>query len=76
MVTSMSYDPIHCLELGLSKLKFFPHIKYWDENRNRKARWNFKDFVELHKPSEVPSAAARAAEAMFAQKLSFLSPAT
>lgn len=54
MVTSLSYDPIHCLELGLSKFKFFTHIKYWDKNRNRKARWNFTDFVELHKPSEVP----------------------
>ncbi|XDV14248.1 hypothetical protein PO909_002424 [Leuciscus waleckii] len=61
MVTSMSLDPVRCLEFGLSKLKFFPHIKYWDENRNRKARWNFKDFVELYRLTQIPSAASRAA---------------
>lgn len=61
MVTSMSLNPVRCLEFELSKLKFFPHIKYWDENRNRKARWNFKDFVELYCPTQIPSAASRAA---------------
>ncbi|CAM4512747.1 unnamed protein product [Leuciscus chuanchicus] len=61
MVTSKSLDPVCCLEFGLSKLKFFPHIKYWDENRNRKAHWNFKDFVELYRPTQIPSAASRAA---------------
>ncbi|XDV46702.1 hypothetical protein PO909_014539 [Leuciscus waleckii] len=61
MVTSISLDPVRCLEFGLSKLKFFPKIKYLDENRNRKARWNFKDFVELYRPSQVPSASSRAA---------------
>lgn len=61
MVNSMSYHPVRCLELGMSKFNYFPHIKYWDEMRNCKAKWNFKDFVELHKPSEVPSVAARAA---------------
>ncbi|XDV36630.1 hypothetical protein PO909_006376 [Leuciscus waleckii] len=61
MVTSFSLDPVRCLEFRLSKLKFFPKIKYWDENRNKKARWNFKDFVELYRPTQVPSAASRAA---------------
>ncbi|KAF4115350.1 hypothetical protein G5714_002839 [Onychostoma macrolepis] len=47
MVTSMSYDPVCCLELGTSKFKYFPHIKYWYEMRNCKAKWNFKDFLDL-----------------------------
>lgn len=45
----------------MSKFKYFPYIKYWDEMRNWKAKLNFKDFVALHKPIEVPSAAAHAA---------------
>ncbi|KAK2885931.1 hypothetical protein Q8A67_016768 [Cirrhinus molitorella] len=49
VVTSMRYDHV------------FPHIKYWDEMHNCKAKWNSEDFVELHKPSEVPSAEACAA---------------
>ncbi|CAM4570007.1 unnamed protein product [Leuciscus chuanchicus] len=61
MVTSFSLDPVRCLELGLAKLKFFPKVKYWDENRNKKAKWNFKDFVELYQPTQVPSAASHAA---------------
>ncbi|XDV14249.1 hypothetical protein PO909_002425 [Leuciscus waleckii] len=61
MVTAMSYDPAHCFSLGLSGYRFFPSIKYWDEHRHLKAKWNFTDFVELHQPAEIPSAAARAA---------------
>lgn len=61
MVTSMNYNPIHSLELGMSKFKYFSHIKYWDEIRNCKAKWNFEDFMEPHKPSEIPSAVAPAA---------------
>ncbi|XDV14459.1 hypothetical protein PO909_014704 [Leuciscus waleckii] len=34
-----------------------PKIKYWDENRNKKACWNFKDFIELYHPTQVPTAA-------------------
>ncbi|RXN13048.1 hypothetical protein ROHU_029209 [Labeo rohita] len=61
MVTEMSYDPVCCLEVGMAKLKFFRTIKYWDKNRNLKAKWNFKDFIKLHQPSQIPSAAARVA---------------
>lgn len=61
MVTAMGYDPAHCLSLGLAPYKYFPHIKYWDEKRHLKAKWNNKDYVELHQPAHVPSAAGRAA---------------
>lgn len=61
IVTSYCLDPVPCLESALSKLKYFPSIRYWDEKRHCKAKWNFKDYVELHKPTEVPSAASRAA---------------
>lgn len=57
MVTAMGYDPAHCLSLGLAPYKYFPHIKYWDEKRHLKAKWNNKDYVELHQPAHVPSAA-------------------
>ncbi|RXN03373.1 leucine-rich repeat-containing 2 [Labeo rohita] len=53
MVTEMSYNPVRCLEVGVAKLKFFPSIKYWDENRNLKAKWNFKHSIELHQPSQM-----------------------
>lgn len=39
IVTSFSFDPVRCLEFGLRKLKYFPKIKYWDENRNKTAKW-------------------------------------
>ncbi|CAM4652162.1 unnamed protein product [Leuciscus chuanchicus] len=61
MVTAMSFDPAHCLTLDLAGYRFFPSIKYWDEHRHLKAKWNFKDYIELHHPHEIPSAAARAA---------------
>ncbi|CAM4733370.1 unnamed protein product [Leuciscus chuanchicus] len=61
MVTAASHDPAHCLSLALSGYRFFPNIKYWDEQRHLKAKWNFKDYVELHQPAKIPSAAARAA---------------
>ncbi|KAL0150375.1 hypothetical protein M9458_054192, partial [Cirrhinus mrigala] len=50
-----------CLEQGLANFKYFPFVRYWDENRNVKATWNRKDFIELHKANEIPSAASRAA---------------
>ncbi|KAK9977197.1 hypothetical protein ABG768_019018 [Culter alburnus] len=49
------------VSLGLSKYKYFPHIKYWDEQHHLKTRWNTKDYIELYKQTEIPSAAARAA---------------
>lgn len=61
MVTSHGLDPATCLELALSKLKYFPHIRYWDEKRHCKAKWNFRDYVELYQPSQVPLAASCAA---------------
>ncbi|KAK2898993.1 hypothetical protein Q8A67_010411 [Cirrhinus molitorella] len=61
MVTSVGLDPVRCLELGMSELKYFPYISYWDEKCNLKAKWNWKDFVELHQPNQVPSVVSRAA---------------
>lgn len=55
MVTSMSLDPVNCLELGLAKFKFFLHIKYWDE-RPRRPCGTWK--ISLS-PSHVPAAAYR-----------------
>ncbi|KAK2881765.1 hypothetical protein Q8A67_019033 [Cirrhinus molitorella] len=40
----------------------FPkYLRYWDEKRHCKAKWNKKDYVELHLPTQTPSAAALAA---------------
>ncbi|KAL0151965.1 hypothetical protein M9458_052730, partial [Cirrhinus mrigala] len=50
-----------CLEQGLANFKYFPFVRYWDENRNVKATWNRKDFIELHKANEIPSVASHAA---------------
>ncbi|KAK2887801.1 hypothetical protein Q8A67_016029 [Cirrhinus molitorella] len=61
IVRSFSKDPEGCLLQAMSSLKFFPQIRYWDEHRNIKASWNLKDFVELYKATEQPSAASRAA---------------
>ncbi len=61
MVTSFGKDPAKCLEAALVKFKFFPHIRYWDEKRHCKAKWNKKDYLELHLPSQTPSAASLAA---------------
>ncbi|KAK9951798.1 hypothetical protein ABG768_028201 [Culter alburnus] len=55
MVTAMGYDPAHCVSLGLSKYKYFSHIKYWDEQHHLKAWWNTKDYIELYKQTEILS---------------------
>lgn len=61
MVTSVGLDPARCLQQGLANFKYFPFVRYWDENRNRKSTWNRKDFIELQKANEIPSAASHAA---------------
>lgn len=61
LVVSAGRDVELCLQLAFSSFKFFPKIVYWDEHRNPKAKWNKRDFIELHSPTETPSLAARAA---------------
>lgn len=54
-------DVQQCLQLALSKLKYFPSIVFWDENRHPKAKWNKRDYIELYSQTEMPSTEAQAA---------------
>lgn len=49
---------------GPSKLKYFPSIVFWDENRQPKAKWNKRDYIELYSQTEMPSTEAQAAALM------------
>lgn len=57
-------DVQQCLQLALSKLKYFPSIVFWDENRHPKAKWNKRDYIELYSQTEMPSTEAQAAALM------------
>lgn len=61
MARAEGHDVYSCLELGTKELKYFPAFTFWDEQRHPKARWNQKDYIELHKSTEAPSNAAEAA---------------
>ncbi|MGL5591361.1 MAG: hypothetical protein ACRDCF_01340 [Mycoplasmoidaceae bacterium] len=64
LVRAAGHDVQRCLELGLSQLKLFPSIVFWDENRNVKAKWNKKDYVELYGQNDPASNEAQAAALM------------
>ncbi|RXN18886.1 hypothetical protein ROHU_001960 [Labeo rohita] len=61
LTRSVGHDIVECLQLGLSGVKYFPAITFWDEQKNAKARWNKKTYIELYGPTDQPSAAAQAA---------------
>ncbi len=61
LTNSVGHDTQELLHLGLLGFRYFPAITFWDEQRNPKARWNKKNYVELLGPTEKPSAAAQAA---------------
>ncbi|XP_047665816.1 uncharacterized protein LOC125140694 [Tachysurus fulvidraco] len=55
MAQSEGHDVQHCLQLALSSFSYFPHLVYWDEKRNTVAKWNKKNFIQLLKPTDMPS---------------------
>ncbi|XDV11255.1 hypothetical protein PO909_000239 [Leuciscus waleckii] len=62
MVSQAGHDVKSCLMTGLRGhcLRYFPALKFYSVNNNKKVLWNFKDFWEIHDISEEPSVEARA----------------
>lgn len=67
LVVSSGHDVVECLvTMGLYTLYLENTYRYKpivtrQESPNLKAKWNFKDYIKLGKPTEAPSFKAQAA---------------